>query len=229
MLFLFFFIGIFVVAQENQIVTPFNKPSFRIHTDESLKERSLSEKTSSFPKDTVFVRYNKNEWYFPDSVEYKTDTLIFDAPRDRAVLYGTTVFAGTIDQSSLLSEYGIQLRRVSESKKIKLEEKELKNRYNHIVSITGNKDSLVITIRIFTIYPHRYSYLCDIECDINKKNTINLTTFPYAIPANNWGEEGSYSFDLTFYIFRFWDRKRVQYVMLNGNEDTKVPVEVEGW
>ncbi|MEZ4800295.1 MAG: hypothetical protein R2809_11080 [Flavobacteriales bacterium] len=46
--------------------------------------------------DTVFVRYNQDK--FEDKLNYAIDTIVFDTPNAREILYGTTVLPWTSSQ-----------------------------------------------------------------------------------------------------------------------------------
>lgn len=118
--------------------------------------------------DSVFIKYNTDK--FEDKPNYKTDTVIFETPNARQILYGTTVLPWTLNQQ-IAKGYGLYLDKVSLTPCNQND----KMGANEISSITAAKDSLTIEIKYWGNCCH--SFLCDIE--VKNDTTVNLLIHGY--------------------------------------------------
>jgi hypothetical protein len=116
--------------------------------------------------DTVFIKYNKDK--FEEKPNYKTDTIIFDTPNARQILYGTTVLPWTISQQ-FAKNFGIILQNVNSTDC----KQSGKPTGNQIFSIAESDTTLKIELKILGNCCH--SFLCDLE--IVDDSIINLKYF----------------------------------------------------
>lgn len=129
----------------------------------------LSINLASGQADTVFIKYNDND--FEDIVHYKTDTVIFDTPNARQILYGTTVLPWTGNQQNAKG-YGIYLANVAMAPcrpDQRLDEKV------RVLSILSTDTTMRINLNILGNCCH--SFLCDIS--IVNDSIINLIHYGY--------------------------------------------------
>jgi hypothetical protein len=107
--------------------------------------------------DTVFIKYNKDN--FEEIPNYKTDTIIFDTPNARQILYGTTILPWTNNQQ-VAKGYGIYLDSVSINP-CKQELGKSPDMKNQVITTSQKEDSLIIDFKYWGNCCH--SFLCDLE------------------------------------------------------------------
>lgn len=158
--------------------------------------------------DTVFIRYNMD---ISDEIpNYRTDTLIFDSPYLRQIIYGTSVLPWTHNQQKA-KNFGIVLKSVTgtdckESGKPSADE---------VVSIAETDTTLKIEINLWGNCCH--SFLCDLE--IIEDSVVNLVYYGYGATYCAC----DCCFGLTYNMDKWnFDRgKSLKSVMINGDRQTK--------
>jgi len=163
--------------------------------------------------DTVFIKYNKDK--FEDIPNYKTDTIIFDTPNARQILYGTTVLPWTLNQQ-ITKSYGLYFDSLSMTLCQQKEEFwEMNKSKPRVLSINHVKDNLTIEIKHWANCCH--SFLCDIE--VIDDTTLNLIIHGYG--ATYCACECC--FGLTFHLttLEVENFDKLKYVTINGDERTK--------
>jgi hypothetical protein len=143
--------------------------------------------------DTVFIKYNKDK--FEEKPNYKTDTIIFDTPNARQILYGTTVLPWTLNQQ-IAKGYGLYLNSVS-------------------LTPCKQNDKLTIEVKYWANCCH--SFLCDLE--VINDMTVNLIIYGYGATYCSC----SCCFGLTYNISTMTvdEFDKLKYITINGNEKTK--------
>lgn len=160
--------------------------------------------------DTVFIRYDSDK--YDEKVTYKTDTVIFDTPNARQILYGTAVLPWTVNQQ-LAKNFGLYLDKVSITE-CKQELGKRPDEKNQVVSVTESKDSLIIEIKLWGNCCH--SFLCDLQVVDDK--TINLITYGYGATYCSC----TCCYGLTFHIatMRVDEYKKLETIMVNNDRKT---------
>lgn len=160
-------------------------------------------------QDTVFITSN-SDWT-GDTLNYKTDTVIFPSAVIRNMLIGTTVLATTYGQQ-VAKGSGIWFTKVTKSE-CRNGGEELAWEADRIASIVNTDTSLVVTISI--VENCCYDFLCDISVDSTE--TLNLIFQGYgAYCACNCGFLLTYEFIKT--------QSPVQAVMIGGDRKTIKPI-----
>jgi hypothetical protein len=154
--------------------------------------------------DTVFIKYNKDR--FEDKPNYKTDTVIFDNPNARQIIYGTTVLPWTTSQQ-FANNFGISLHSVNSTECNQSE----KPNENEVISIVETDTTLKIETKIFGNCCH--SFLCDLE--IVNGSIINLKFYGYG--ATYCSCNCCYGITYNIEKWNTEDYKLLQGVMVNGD------------
>jgi hypothetical protein len=118
--------------------------------------------------DSVFIKYNEDK--FGDVLKYKTDTVVFDTPNARQILYGTMVLPWTSGQQ-VAKNFGVELQKVTSTDC----DESAKAKGNEVIAITETDTTLNIEIKIYGNCCH--SFLCDFE--ILDDSIINLKYYGY--------------------------------------------------
>lgn len=161
--------------------------------------------------DTVFIKYNKDK--FEEKPNYKTDTVIFDTPNARQILYGTTVLPWTYNQQ-VAKGYGLYLDRVSMTP-CKQELGKMPDMKNQVLTVNQAKDSLTIEVKFWGNCCH--SFLCDIE--VKNDTTVNLIVYGYG--ATYCSCDCCYGLTYHFTTMNVDEFEKLKYVTINGDERTK--------
>jgi len=158
--------------------------------------------------DTVFLKYNKD--IYKEKPNYNIDTIIFDTPMARQILYGTTVLPCTRNQQ-IAKGYGLFLNSVSITPCY--ENDKLLN--SEIIAIAANKGNLTIEVKYWGNCCH--SFLCDLE--VKNDTVLNLIIHGYGTTYCSC----DCSFGLTYHIstMKFFELDKLKYIMINGEEETK--------
>jgi hypothetical protein len=164
--------------------------------------------------DTVFIKYNIDK--FEDKPNYKTDTVIFDTPNARQILYGTTVLPWTQNQQ-IAKNYGLYLDTVSMTP-CKQDLGARPNTIGEVLSVNHHNDSLTIELNYWGNCCH--SFLCDIE--VRDDNTVNLIIHGYGATYCSC----QCCFGLTYHLttFKGIEFEKLKYIMVNDDEKTKMPI-----
>ncbi len=157
--------------------------------------------------DTVFIKYNKDK--FEEKLNYKTDTVIFDTPNARQILYGTTVLPWTNSQQ-IAKNFGIVLQTVTRTDC----KQSGKPTENEVVNITETDTSMKIELKIFGNCCH--SFLCDLE--IVDDAIINLKYYGYG--ATYCSCDCCYGLTYNIEKWNFDDYKLLKSIMVNGDRLT---------
>jgi hypothetical protein len=157
--------------------------------------------------DTVFIKYNKDK--FEEKLNYKTDTVIFDTPNARQILYGTTVLPWTNSQQ-IAKNFGIVLQTVTGTDC----KQSGKPTGNEVVNIAETDTSLKIELKIFGNCCH--SFLCDLE--IVDDSIVNLKYYGYG--ATYCSCDCCYGLTYNIEKWKFDDYKLLKSVMVNGDRRT---------
>ena len=157
--------------------------------------------------DTVFIKYNKEK--FEEKPHYKTDTVIFETPNARQLLYGTTILPWTSSQQ-MAKNFGLAFQRVSNTGC----KQTGKPTVNEIVSIAETDTTLSIELKIWGNCCH--SFLCDLE--IVDNSIVNLKYYGYG--ATNCDCDRCYGLTYTFEKWDFKEYKLLKGVMINGDKQT---------
>ena len=162
-------------------------------------------------QDTVFIKYNQDKW--AEKPNYTTDTVIFDNPNERQLLYGTTVLPWTQKQQ-IAKGYGLYLEKVSMTP-CEQELWERPDMKNQVLVINQIEDSLTIEIKYWGNCCH--SFLCDLE--IMERTTINLLIYGYGAMYCDC----TCCFGLTFHLntMEVDEFHKLKYITINGEERTK--------
>ncbi len=117
----------------------------------------------SAQQDTVFMKYNKSSWS-EENINYAIDTVLFDTPSARHILYGTTILTGSQNQR-LAMEYGVSFDKIIRTncrESIQKLENGLQRRLN-TMSVTDT--SMIFDISFIANCCN--DFLCDISIDDN--------------------------------------------------------------
>jgi len=169
---------------------------------------SLLSHTVLAQADTVFVRYNKNQ--FSEKIEYKTDTLLFEGTNTRQILHGTMVLPWTLNQQ-VAKGYGLYLDKVTSTECL---EGRPDNVAEEIISIQETDSTFIVDIKIYRNCCHHF--LCDVE--IVNGNTINLIQQGYG--AMYCGCECCFGMTYHFSKLDFNEQGSLQSIMINGKAST---------
>lgn len=157
--------------------------------------------------DTVFIKYNKDK--FEEKLNYKTDTIIFNTPNARQILYGTTILPWTNSQQTA-KNFGIALESVTSS-----DCKESgKPTVNEVVSIAETDSTLKIEIKIWGNCCH--SFLCDLE--IIDDSIVNLKYYGYG--ATYCSCDCCYGLTYNIEKWNLEDYKVLSSVVINSDKRT---------
>ncbi len=164
----------------------------------------------SAQQDTVFMKYNKNSWS-EENINYEVDTVLFDTPLARHILYGTTIISGSANQR-LAMEFGLGFERLVHSD-CKEESKDFNGHLQKLNTVLLTDTSIVIDFNVIANCCH--DFLCDIAVDDN--GVLNLITMGY----------GGYCFctccfGLTYHLsLEQWaDIPKVKSVIINNDPST---------
>ena len=162
--------------------------------------------------DTVFIRYNKVK--LEEKLNYKIDTVIFDTPNARQILYGTTVLPWTLNQQ-VVKNYGLYLDSVSITT-CKQERGKMPGLKNYIVNVDQTLDHMAIEIKYWGNCCH--SFLCDLE--VKNDHNLNLIILGYGATYCSC----DCCFGLTYQLTKMEveDFKNLKYVTINSDEKTKI-------
>jgi len=161
-------------------------------------------------QDTVFLKYNKD--WTSDSINYTTDTIVFDSGMKRHILSGTTILPWTHNQQCAKG-YGLYFKQVSKSDCLQ-NEKAYGNVFDRVNSIHYTDSTLTIDCNIYDNCC--YDFLCDIS--VSEQGILNLIYHGY----------GTYcACDCCFgliYHFKLQDSdeyKEIKAVIINNDPRTK--------
>lgn len=173
--------------------------------------------------DTVFIKYNKDK--FEEKLTYKTDTIVFDTPNDRQILYGTDVLPSTYNQQ-VAKGFGLFLNQIefTPCKQILqpiligeeeiIEEPEIIE-VDSIISIIKTDTLWTFALKIFENCCH--SFLCDIS--IESDSILNLIFYSYG--ANYCSCDCCFGLNYKIERLNFEDNTKIKFVMINGNIKSK--------
>jgi len=166
--------------------------------------------------DTVFIKYNNDK--FIEKPNYITDTVVFETPNARQILYGTTILPWTYNQQ-VAKGYGFFLRKIvltpcKQKLQPILNEDEFKPDLNQVLSVKRTDTLWTIETKINENCCH--SFLCDIK--IVDDSIIDLIYYSYGATYCDC----NCCFGMTYNIekMNFEDNKKVKYVMINGDRKT---------
>ena len=161
--------------------------------------------------DTVFMKYNKDT--FEEKPNYKTDTVIFDTPNARQILYGTTVLPWTQNQQ-IAKGYGLYLDSVSMTP-CQQELGKMPDMKNQVFAVNQVKDGLTIEIKYWGNCCH--SFLCDIE--VKNDATVNLIIQGYGATYCSC----DCCFGLTYHLttMKVDEFDKLKFITINGDEKDK--------
>lgn len=160
--------------------------------------------------DTVFIRYDKNQ-FGGETIEYKTDTILFETPAARSILHGTTVLPWTANQQ-LAKGYGLYLDKVRIAS---CRQGEKPKELEEVVSVATTGKTLIIQLNILGNCCH--SFLCDVQ--IVNDSIVNLLHYGYG--ATYCSCFCCFGLTYEFSLERdSTDLDRLKKVMINGDERT---------
>jgi len=157
--------------------------------------------------DTVFIKYNKDK--YEEKPKYKTDTVVFDTPNARQILYGTIVLPWTNSQQ-IAKNFGIALQTVTSTAC----KKSGKPIANEVISIAETDTTLKIEIKIWGNCCH--SFLCDLE--IVDDSIVNLKYYGYG--ATYCSCDCCYGLNYNIEKWKIDGYKLLKSVMVNGDRRT---------
>ncbi|MHB1278838.1 MAG: hypothetical protein ACYC1Q_10605 [Bacteroidia bacterium] len=160
--------------------------------------------------DTVFMRYD-NLQFEGEKIVYTTDTFLFDSPRARTILVGTTILPWTGNQQNAKG-CGLYLNKVEIAPCRNGERPKEKEEVN---LVTQSDSTLIISLSILGNCCH--SFLCDVQ--VVNDSTINLIQYGYGASycACTCCFGLSYEFSLLRGSSEF---EKLMNVMINGDERT---------
>ena len=160
--------------------------------------------------DTVFIKYNKDR--FGEIPNYKTDTIIFDTPNARQILYGTTVLPWTQNQQ-IAKGYGLYLDSVSITPCREDFEKILDMK-NQVIAVNRLKDNLIIQINYWGNCCH--SFLCDLK--VKNDTILNLIIHGYGATYCSC----DCCFGLTYYLttMKGDEFNKLKHITIKTNDTT---------
>jgi hypothetical protein len=161
--------------------------------------------------DTVFIKYNND--LLEEKPNYKTDTVIFDSPNARQILFGTTILPMTFNQQ-MAKNYGLYFDSVALTPCSQQLGKK-PDMQNQVVTANQVEDRLTIAIKYWGNCCH--SFLCDIE--VQNESTINLIIHGYG--AMYCDCSCCYGLTYHFSTMKVDSFDKLEFVTINGNEDTK--------
>jgi hypothetical protein len=161
--------------------------------------------------DTVFVKYNKDK--FEDTINYKTDTIIFDTPNARQILHGTTVLPWTQNQQ-IAKGYGLFLDSVAVTP-CSQEQGEKLDWQSEVLSINQVGDVLTMELKFLGNCCH--SFLCDVE--IVNETEVNLIVSGYGATYCSC----TCCFGLNYYFEKMdvEEFDKLKSITINGKESTR--------
>lgn len=158
--------------------------------------------------DTIFVRYDKNQ--FDTLLKYEVDTFIYKTPKASLPLVGTTILPWTSNQQ-IAKGYGLFLKSVHIGQ---CEHTERPPLQDEVLEIIETDSSLVIRAKIIGNCCH--DFLCDVQ--IVDSHTINLVQYGY---GNTYCAcFCCFGLSYEFLIEQFEEYHKLEYVMLNGDSKT---------
>lgn len=157
--------------------------------------------------DSVFIKYNKDK--FGEKLNYQTDTIIFDTPNARTILYGTTILPWSYNQQ-VAKGYGLYLDNVSIIP-CKQELGKTPDMNNQVLKVSQVNDSMIIEFKYWVNCCH--SFLCDIE--VKNDTTINLIILGYG--ATYCSCECCYGLTYNLNLLKVDAFEKLKYVMINAD------------
>jgi len=162
-------------------------------------------------KDTVFIRKNIN--YYPDKIEYKTDTIIFETPNARNILIGDAIMTETYNQQ-VAKGYGLFFEKIEVSECGGSEYP----KPNKIIEHKKENGKWIIRTKV-------YSNCCqDFLTDIKVENdeTLNLKFYNYGMYCSC---ECPFEVTYTIRLMNFDDLKKITSIIINDDYSTLIKVE----
>lgn len=161
-------------------------------------------------QDTVFIKQNKD--WTADTLNYITDTVIFESGMRRHILTGTAILPQT-HNSIAAQEYGLYFSKIKKSDCKHDGAGEFSGDHDHINSVDHTDSTLTIDL---TLYDNCcYDFLCDISVD--STGTLHLLYSGY----------GTYCscdccFGLTYYLMLSKENEtpELKSIMLNYSRKT---------
>jgi len=161
--------------------------------------------------DTVFFKYNEDpEGEVP---VYTVDTIVFDTPNARQILFKTMVLPNTLHQE-IAKNYGLYLQNVTLSPCSNGELGEVKMKSQVVSVLTSEKDW---KIEIKHIGNCCHEFLCDVE--IIDKETVNLVALGYG--ATYCFCDCCFGLVYEFETMAMPELDSLKYVMINGDLQAK--------
>lgn len=162
-------------------------------------------------KDTVFIR--KNIKPYPEKIEYKTDTIIFETPNARNILIGDAILTQTKNQQ-IAKGYGLFFEKVEVTESGDSQ----KPKSDKIIEVKKEIDKWIIKMLA-------YSNCCQdflVDISVEKDETLNLIYYNYGMYCSC-----SCPFEVTYTIriIEFDDLKKIKSVIINGDYSTKIKLE----
>jgi len=161
-------------------------------------------------KDTVFIR--KNIKSFTESVEYKTDTIIFETRYARNMLIGNAILTETKNQQ-IAREYGLFFEKIEVSE---CGGSEIP-KPNKIINQKKENGKWIIKTKI-------YSNCCqDFLTDIKVENdeTLNLKYYNYGMYCSC---DCPFEVTYTIRLENFDDLKKISSIVINDDYATLIKV-----
>ena len=161
-------------------------------------------------QDTVFIKQSID--WTADTLQYETDTVVFESGMVRHILTGTTILPNTHNQFSTWG-YGLYLNDVTKSD-CQNHGEEVYSSADRINSVELTDTTLTIDI---TVYDNCcYDFLCDVSAD--SSGTLNLIYYGY-------GTNCAFDccFGLVYYFTRstYPDNKPITSVQIQGDPETR--------
>jgi hypothetical protein len=160
--------------------------------------------------DTVFIKYNRDR--HDENIYYRTDTLVFDTPNARQILYGTTVLPWTVNQQ-FAKNFGLYLDTVAHTT-CKKENDSGPKELTVITNVLEKTGKLQIEIKYWGNCCH--AFLCDVE--VIENTTINLIVYGYG--ATYCSCTCCYGLNFSFSTLDVPEYKGLTSVMINGDKKT---------
>lgn len=161
-------------------------------------------------EDTVFIRHNKNQ-FGGEKIEYTTDTIVFETPLARSILYGTTIMPWTANQQ-YAKGYGLYLKEVSIAP---CQQGERPPDMEEVLGISQTDTSMIVELNIIGNCCH--AFLCDIQ--VVNDSVIDLIHYGYG--ATYCACYCCFGLTYEFSLLREYSEfDKLKYVMINGDERT---------
>lgn len=162
-------------------------------------------------KDTLLIKYDT--YQVEEKQNNQMDTIVSKQPNERNILFGTTVLPNTYQQQ-IAKSYGLFLDSVSLNPCIQdfgiMDE--LKSQ---VLGVIQRKDSMSVEVNYIGNCCH--SFLCDVE--IQNDDSINLIILGYGDMYCTCN--CCYGLKFHFTTMEFDDFKKLKFITINGNLNTK--------